>query len=115
MGASLAALAKTEGLALMQAFDGRYNDSDGVSLMLVEQPNNYYYNISVKNNASVADQIFKWFTEAKAKSPSVSTSISNGKEDIILNCSEHVNIGLTIDKKKAGSIELWVHSPNPLK
>lgn len=112
--ASMAAFAKSEIAPLLQAFDGRYNNSKGVEITMVEQSNNYYNSIEVKNNPAVAQQIVKWFNEVRAKAHSVSTSISDGEQDIILNLENHVNVGLTTNSDK-GKLDLWIHSPQPLK
>ena len=90
------AWAANPSLSLMQAFDGRYNHTEGVTITEITQPDNYYYSIKVKDNPEISKQLLELFKEAQNSAESVNKTIKNGNYNILLNFSES---GVTVGAK----------------
>lgn len=98
-------IAKPPVIPLMQAFDGRYNDSKGISISIIEQPDNYFYSIYVKNNSSIISQLIEWVKETEKLADSKVNDIYNGNYSILLNITGNKN------KDKDSAISVGVDYP----
>ena len=105
--------AKGPTVPLCQAFDGRYNNSDGVKIFESRQKNNYYYSIDVSDNQEIINQLKAWAEETEKLANSVSTSISNGKYNTVLIIPDsEINIGIIYSDDK-DRIKIFLQSPHP--
>ena len=105
--------AKGPTVPLCQAFDGRYNNSDGVKIFESRQKNNYYYSIDVSDNQEIINQLKAWAEETEKLADSVSTSISNGKYNTVLIIPDsEINIGIIYSDDK-DRIKIFLQSPHP--
>lgn len=109
----VAAFAKSPAIPLCQAFDGRYNNSKGVSIYKVKQKGNYYCSMEVKNNPAIAEQLQKWAKETEKLAESVSTEISNGTHSIVLYIPDgDVNVGIHY-KTDNSQMTIFLRSDHP--
>ena len=109
----LSGFAKTPAVPLCQAFDGRYNNVEGVKIYEVRQENNYYYSIDVKNNPEIVEQLQSWAKESEQSANSVSTSISNGRYNVILYIPDlQLNVGINYPSDNS-SIKVFLQSSSP--
>lgn len=107
--------AQNPSLPLFQAFDGRYNNEQGVTISEISQSNNYYYSIKVRDNQEIVDQLLYWAKDSEKFSHSISRSISNGKYNIVFQVpyeDTEINVGLRYpdDKKK---IDIFMQADRP--
>ena len=106
--------AASPSLPLLQAFDGRYIDKEGVVIRETRHPNNYYYSIDVKNNQAVIKQLMDLTDETEKTADIVTKTMSKDKRQIILNLKEN-NINVGIDYNTAEThIKIYIQSSKPL-
>lgn len=102
-------------LALVQAFDGRFNNLEGVKISEIQQKNNYYLSIKVNDNLNVINQLKIWCEETRKEATSIWTTIENGQQKMILNIEPgNINIGITTWNNE-NRIKLWIQSNEPIK
>ena len=111
--ASLSAFAESPELPIYQAFDGRFNNSEGVRITEISQPSNYYYSIKVEDNQSVIDQLMEWIKETEKFSNSTSKSINSGKYSMVFYIPEGgINIGVRYPADQK-TINIFLQSNDP--
>ena len=111
--ASLSAFAESPELPIYQAFDGRFNNSEGVRITEICQPSNYYYSIKVEDNQPVIDQLMEWIKETEKFSNSTSKSINSGKNSMVFYIPEGgINIGVRYPADQK-TINIFLQSNDP--
>lgn len=113
LAAALAGFAAKTNLAILNAFDGRYNDVNGVETRIVEQPGNYYLSIEVTDNPEIVKQVAMWCEQAYQQASSTTTITGDGEKKIILIVGDGTNMGITYPTDKS-SIRVWLQSTNQL-
>lgn len=111
----LCCMAQNPSLPLFQAFDGRYNNEEGVKITEIIQPssNNYYYSIAVKDNSQIINQLIDWFEETEKYANSINKTINSGKYNIILFIPESdINIGIEYPADK-NKVSIYMQSNKP--
>ena len=81
--------------SLLQAFDGRYNNTKGVTTREIIQPDNYYYSFEVENNPEVVKQLLQMFEEVKKNSNNINKTVTNGEFRYVLQFPDDTTVGAT--------------------
>lgn len=110
---ALSGYAATPLQGLLQAFDGRYNNTQGVTTRENTQPGNYYYSVEAENNPAVAGQLLKWFEEIEKNSDNKTKTVSNGETRIILNLPQSITVGATYTSELK-KMRIFIQSNSPL-
>lgn len=112
----ISASAKEPVIALSQAFDGRYNDKEGVSISISRSPGNYYYSIKTGENMEVSRQLKEWVAQDIKKATSTVENIHDGKRSLIISIQldNTVNIGVKYFKDDEAPASVWLQSAEPL-
>lgn len=92
-------------LTIYQAFDGRFNNEEGVTISEIIQPGNYYYSIRAQDNQQIIDQLLEWAESGESLSNSITKNIKNGKYSIVYQVpmeEAEINVGIRYpyDKSK---------------